>query len=63
VGVPKISHAEGKTASYQPQQLGLFGDTAHPVIKHLEKVEPDDLSPRQAMDALYDLKRLLRKSL
>ena len=63
VGIPKISRSDENIVSSQSQQLGLFGETAHPVIKHLEKIEPDDLSPRQAMDALYDLKRLLRKSL
>ena len=63
VGIPKISRSDENIVSPQSQQLGLFGETAHPVIKHLEKIEPDDLSPRQAMDALYDLKRLLRKSL
>ena len=61
MGVPKISLSEEKATSFQPQQLGLFRETAHPVIKNLEKIEPDNLSPRQAMDALYDLKRLVNK--
>jgi len=62
VGVPKISRSEEAT-SLQPQQLVLFKDTAHPVIKSLEKIDPDSLTPRQAMDALYDLKYLIRKPL
>ena len=62
VGLPKISHSEEISADPSTQQLILFGDSAHPAIKQLEKIEPNDLSPRQAMDALYDLKQLLRKS-
>jgi DNA mismatch repair protein MutS len=62
VGLPKISHSEEISATPSTQQLILFGDSAHPAIKQLEKIEPNDLSPRQAMDALYDLKQLLRKS-
>ena len=63
VGVPKISRSEKKETSFKPQQIALFKDTIHPVIKHLEKIEPDNLSPRQAMDALYNLKSLTRKPL
>ena len=33
------------------------------VQKYLEEIEPDNLSPRQAIDALYDLKHILRKPL
>ena len=62
VGLPKIFHSEEISATPSTQQLILFGDSAHPAIKQLEKIEPNDLSPRQAMDALYDLKQLLRKS-
>ena len=62
VGLPKISHSEEISADPSTQQLILFGDSAHPAIKQLEKIEPNDLSPRRAMDALYDLKQLLRKS-
>ena len=63
VGVPKISHSKEETTSLQPQQIGLFKETAHPVIKYLEEIDPDSLSPRQAMDTLYDLKRLTRENL
>jgi DNA mismatch repair protein MutS len=32
---------------------------AHPAVQALEQVDPDTLSPRQALDELYRLKRLL----
>jgi DNA mismatch repair protein MutS len=35
---------------------------AHPAMEALEQVDPDALSPRQALDELYRLKRLLDQS-
>ena len=62
VGIPKIAHSE-ETTSLEAQQLRLFSEPPHPAIKYLEEIEPDNLSPRQAIDALYDLKHILRKPL
>ena len=62
VGIPKIAHSE-ETTSLEAQQLRLFSESSHPAIKYLEEIEPDNLSPRQAIDALYDLKHILRKPL
>lgn len=62
VGFPKISRSEENVTTPQFQQLGLFIDTAHPVIKRLEKIDPDNLSPKKAIDVLYDLKCLLKES-
>ena len=31
----------------------------HPALEHLTEIDPDSLSPRQALEALYTLKRLL----
>ena len=33
---------------------------AHPVLRKLAELEPDDLSPREALQMLFDLKGLLR---
>jgi DNA mismatch repair protein MutS len=48
-----------------PEQMYLFGaaPTAEPskVEKELEAVEPDALSPREAMDLIYHLKHLANK--
>ncbi len=34
-------------------------DVRHPVLEDLEEIEPDTLTPREALDALYRLKRRL----
>lgn len=43
-----------------PQQNELFNDPrATTLLAALEKVTPDDLSPKQALEKLYDLKHLI----
>jgi DNA mismatch repair protein MutS len=49
--------------STSPQQTDLFVtsqtlNSAHPAVEELEKLDVDNLSPRQALDALYLLKDL-----
>jgi DNA mismatch repair protein MutS len=51
----------------RPQQellLELPSDTPeeHPAVRALEGIEPDSLTPKQALDALYELKKLLANS-
>ena len=42
-------------------QSDLFGTSApHPVVEALEELDVDDLSPRQALQLLYDLKSKLK---
>jgi DNA mismatch repair protein MutS len=44
-------------------QLDLFASPEnHPAMDVLEEINPDNLSPRQALDALYHLKQLLKNS-
>lgn len=43
----------------QPQ-LGLFG-AEHPVIGELKKLDADELSPKQALEMLYALKKMTEK--
>ena len=62
VGTPKIARSEEETTKPQVEQLGLFLEKAHPAIKQLETIEPDNLSPRQAMETLYNLKNLIKKT-
>lgn len=41
------------------QQIDLFGGPAdHPLIDAFQGIEPDELSPRQALDLLYKLKEV-----
>jgi DNA mismatch repair protein MutS len=43
-----------------PMQLSLFAPPApHPALSALEALDPDELTPRAALDALYRLKRML----
>lgn len=46
-------------ASSQDQQTSDANRAAEPVLERLRALDPDDLSPRQAWEALEDLKRLL----
>ncbi|TDG14221.1 DNA mismatch repair protein MutS [Seongchinamella unica] len=50
----------GQVAPPASPQVDLFaGATSHPVIDELEELDVDDLSPRQALETLYELKRKL----
>ena len=62
MGAPKIAHSEEELIESQAEQLGLFLETAHPAIKQLETIEPDNLSPKQAMETLYLLKNLIKNT-
>ncbi len=42
-----------------PYQSELFASAPHPVVDMLEKLEPDDLSAKEALAILYDLKAKL----
>ena len=44
------------TASPQPD---LFASAAHPLLERFEKITPDELSPREALNLLYQLKELV----
>ncbi|MDH5612579.1 MAG: DNA mismatch repair protein MutS, partial [Gammaproteobacteria bacterium] len=38
-------------------QFEMFSDRQHPVIERLQEMDMDDLSPREALDLLYQLKK------
>jgi DNA mismatch repair protein MutS len=40
----------------KPQQTELFSSEPHPVLEALKQLDPDELSARQALDLLYQLK-------
>ncbi len=59
-----VDNALSDTFSHQPQQGDLFATTTinndpHPALQQLIEIDPDSLSPRQAHEALYQLKQLL----
>jgi len=60
----ELEEAASRHAERQQDQLSLF-DTAPPeppVLARLRELDPDELSPRQALEQLYDLKRRLKRS-
>ncbi|WP_428818506.1 DNA mismatch repair protein MutS [Microbulbifer sp. MCCC 1A16149] len=49
--------AKAKPAA--PAQVDLFGSAPHPAVEALETLDPDDMTPRQALEQLYALRKLL----
>jgi DNA mismatch repair protein MutS len=37
-------------------QSDLFANLPHPVLEELSRIRPDDLTPRQALELIYNLK-------
>jgi len=48
-----------KTPAPAPAQVDLFGSAPHPAVEALEALDPDDMTPRQALEQLYALRNLL----
>ena len=44
-----------------PSQLQLFTSPGHPLAEKLRTIDLDNMTPRQALDQLYQLKGLLEK--
>jgi DNA mismatch repair protein MutS len=63
----KLRHLEDKAYSQQQVdsgsvQLDLFSlNEPHPAVTLLEELTPDDITPRQALDTLYQLKNLVAR--
>jgi DNA mismatch repair protein MutS len=58
----ELEEAAKQHAASNARQLPLFGpelSPPHPAIEQLEHINPDDLTPRQALDVLYALKKQL----
>ncbi len=50
---------KSKFSTHQPQLgLDLEEKQLHPSVKYLENIEPDEFSPKEALDILYKLKSL-----
>jgi len=55
--------ADSKSSTAAAQQFSLFQPpTDHPLLDAVETLNPDDLTPRQAHEALYQLKSLLKNA-
>jgi len=58
-GTPDAAARMEPAALEQPQQMGLFAAPHSPALEALEAIDPDELTPKQALEALYRLKQLL----
>ncbi|MBF0180472.1 MAG: DNA mismatch repair protein MutS [Magnetococcales bacterium] len=58
-----LTRLEAETTSHRQvasaRQLSLFADTTPPLIQELKGMNIDGFTPRQALDALYRLKKML----
>ena len=62
VGVPKISRSEiNKNNALPPGQLGLFSETENPLIQKISQIDPNNMSPKQALDTLFELSKMLKE--
>ena len=43
-----------------PKQVDLFGSAPHPVVEFLEKLNPDEITAKEALSILYELKNKTR---
>jgi DNA mismatch repair protein MutS len=53
--VPRSGHASETRSSSADDQLALFGLMTHPVVQQLKKVEPNTMTPIQALELLARL--------
>lgn len=59
--VENSSIAVSAETNLSPQQSGLFDALPNPALEALKKINPDTLSPRDALEQLYRLKELYKK--
>ncbi|MBI4383816.1 MAG: DNA mismatch repair protein MutS, partial [Nitrospinae bacterium] len=61
VGTPRIGHSQETPEAAVPQQLNLFNETERSLVRKLKEAHPDELSPRQALDLIFELTQLIRE--
>jgi DNA mismatch repair protein MutS len=57
----ELEHHAPAMSGYAPLQADLFAQlepATHPVVDRLNDIHPDQLTPREALDVLYQLKKL-----
>ena len=57
-GAPHAVAEMSPAALESPQQFGLFAPAPSPALEALAAIDPDELTPKQALEALYRLKLL-----
>ena len=62
VGIPKISRTEKKDSLPSRGQLGLFPEPENPLIQEMRKIDPNEMSPKQALDTLFYLSKIMKEN-
>lgn len=57
-GQPRIATSKRKKAAIHPNQLRLFSGDADAIRKKIEELQPDRMTPLEAISILYELKEL-----
>lgn len=57
-GQPRIATSKRKKAATHPNQLHLFSGDADAIRKKIEELQPDCMTPLEALSILYELKEL-----
>ncbi|NIQ00555.1 MAG: DNA mismatch repair protein MutS [Nitrospinaceae bacterium] len=60
-GTPTIGKSEGDPPPNHPQQLGLFAQLPSPLMQKLQELDPDELTPRKALEKWYEIQEWLNK--
>jgi len=62
VGVPKISRTDKKDSLPSPGQLRLFHEPENPLIQKMSQIDPNEMSPKQALDTLFYLSKIMKEN-
>jgi len=63
IGVPKIFRSENNEHQNSFNQLGLFQEPDIPLIKKMKQINPNELSPREALEVLFELDQIFKEGL
>jgi DNA mismatch repair protein MutS len=62
-GIPKISQSENDKNQSSFRQPGLFQEPYNPLIQKIKEVNPNELSPREALELVFELTKILKENL
>ncbi len=57
-GEPRIAGSSKKTPEHHPSQLNLFASETSKTLQKLDEIQPDRLSPIEALNLIYELKAI-----
>lgn len=63
IGAPKIFRSENNKNQYSFSQLGLFQEPDIPLIHKMKQINPNELSPREALEVLFELEQIFKDGL